>query len=199
MNARCALVLAALCSACAHVPTASAPAIAAISGDDATRLAVLGNWHASGRLAVQSAQGGWNASFDWQQAAPGASIEVHGPFGAGATRIIQTGQSLRIESATGTPLELTPPYAGLDAALRERLGASLPLDQLRYWLLGVPSPAADAPTGGARSFIQAGWSVRTESTMPVANAPVSLPHRLTLEQGTTRIRVLVDAWQVAPP
>ena len=41
----------------------------------------------------------------------------------------------------GLSLNGAPPSDAVVAQLQERLGFELPLDNLRYWLLGVPDPS----------------------------------------------------------
>ena len=165
--------------------------------DAAARVAItsLAGWQATGRVAVRAGADGFSASFDWQEAAGRGVIGVRGPFGAGAVRISRSAERIEIESGGAPPIAVAAPFDALEPELVARLGFPLPLDPLRYWVLGVPDPGR--PSEGAGSdFRQDGWQVTVAEFVPVAGAPGPLPARLTLSRDTTRIRVVVDRWRV---
>ena len=189
-----ALLALAMLGACQTLPP---PAAAPTPGAQAA-LATLDTWRARGRVAVRSTAEGFSASFDWREAAGRGEIDVRGPLGAGAARITRSADSIRIETASGPPLEIAAPFAALESELTARLGFPLPIGPLRYWLLGVPDPAlaSEASAGG---FAQAGWTVALQQFAPVAGAPAPLPSRLVLKREATEIRVLVSTWTVSSP
>jgi outer membrane lipoprotein LolB len=164
----------------------------------ATALAAVDHWQASGRIAVRTAQDGFSAHFDWRQAGARAELGVRGPFGAGAAHLSVGPESIRVESGNEPPLEVPAPFEALEPQLVARLGFPLPLESLRYWILGVPAPSPVA-IGAAPAFDQAGWHVVASQFEAVEQAPGSLPVRLELTRGATRIRVIVDRWQVGVP
>jgi outer membrane lipoprotein LolB len=161
-------------------------------------LASLSDWRARGRVAVRSATDGFSASFDWREAGGRGELGVRGPFGAGATRISRTPDLIRIEAGDSPPLDVPAPFEALEPALTARLGFPLPIEPLRYWVRGVPAPGVPSE-GTAAGFRQAGWSVALAGFVPVAGAPGPLPSRLVLTRAATRIRVIIDAWQVGTP
>lgn len=123
-----------------------------VSGPDAqarSALEALDTWHATGRVAVRAGSDGFSASFDWQEAAGHGELGVRGPFGTGAVHISRSAERIRIESGNGPPLEVAAPFAALEPELVARLGFPLPLDPLRYWVLGVPAPGLPAEGAGA--------------------------------------------------
>jgi outer membrane lipoprotein LolB len=197
MRAPLALAAAFLAASCATTRP-PAPATPALAPEEARALAALGHWRASGRIGVKSRAGGLSASFDWRETVAGSTVEVHGPFGAGATRLTRTSAGLRIEGGGLEPRDYASDDPALADALAARLGAPLPLERLRYWMLGIAAPGT-LVTGARRSFAEDGWTVSVDATVPVATAPAALPRSLTLMQADTRIRVLVDAWDLAGP
>ncbi len=88
---------------------------------------------------------------------------LSGPFGVGALVLKMTPAGLSLNGA--------PPSDAVVAQLQERLGFELPLDNLRYWLLGIPDPGttlrSDAQRSGSRTQLtQAGWSIDYDRYMP---------------------------------
>jgi outer membrane lipoprotein LolB len=174
---------------------ASAPAVREGAPLSSPALVQLVDWRASGRMAVQTESGGFSANFDWRERSGHGEISVSGPFGAGATHISRSDQRIRIDTGRGPPVEVVAPFTDLDPVLTAQLGAPLPLDTLRFWMLGVPAPGLPSDTVSA-GFTQSGWTVHPEQPVTVAGAPAALPHRVTLERDSTRIKVVVDAWTV---
>ena len=183
-----------LLGACAAVRAPVAPPAAG----QADALLELPAWRATGRVAIRTPADGWSASFDWTERDGRGEATVRGPFGAGAAQITRSAESIRIATPRGEPIDVPAPFDALEPALVARLGFPLPLAELRFWLLGVPAPR-QASAGTAGAFDQAGWTVRAEEYAPAAGAPAPLPRRLVLTREGTRIRVVVDRWQVPPP
>ena len=158
-------------------------------------IAAFDGWHATGRVAVRAGGEGFHANFDWRQAGGRGELAVRGPFGAGAARISVDPVRIRIESGSEPPFEALAPFAALEPAVTARLGFPLPLEPLRYWVLGVPAPELPSAGVGA-DFDQSGWHVAVTEFAAVAGAPGPLPARLELTRSSTRIRLVVDHWQV---
>lgn len=151
-------------------------------------------WQAVGRIAVKSGGSGFNASFDWRQRGLDSELIVEGPFGAGRSRLQASPTRIRVESGGVPALEFAPPFDGVAQALLERVGFSVPLQALSFWLRGVPDPElAVTPTDGG-GFQQSGWVIQPEQMQAVSVAPGALPRKVTLTQGAARIRVIVDRW-----
>jgi outer membrane lipoprotein LolB len=155
-------------------------------------------WRATGRLAVKSAAGGFNAHFDWHETGSATDLVVEGPFGAGHARIKATPERISVESGAAGTVELTPPFDGLNAVLTERIGFSVPLHSVGFWLRGVPDPETPV-TAAAAGFVQADWLIQPEGEWMISRAPGTLPKRVTLVQDTTRIRVAIDQWTGGEP
>ena len=166
---------------------------------DPAAIARLETWQATGRLAVRTAQDGFSAHFDWRQVPGDGELSVRGPFGAGAARISIAADRIRIESGSEAPIEIAAPYDALEPVLSTRIGFPLPLESLRYWLLGVPAPGIAVEATGADGFEQSGWRIAARAFGAVAGAPGPLPGQIEMTRGTTRIRVRVDRWRAGTP
>ena len=165
----------------------------------AAALAALREWSAQGRLAVRTDGGGGSGDLDWRQRGDEAVIRVSGPLGAGALEIRWMQDELSVTSRDGTYTQSWRDPAEAERALAGRLGWSFPAGSVRWWLLGVPDPAAPAdwrrgPDGRAAGFLQGGWSVSYERWAEVQG--LVLPVRLVVEGPAARLRVLIDHWRI---
>ncbi|MGO9933129.1 MAG: lipoprotein insertase outer membrane protein LolB [Steroidobacteraceae bacterium] len=149
-------------------------------------------WQLDGRAAAALGAQGWQATLNWRQAGRYAEVHLSGPFGIGALLLRQEPDGLSLNGA--------PPSDEVLSQLQERLGFAMPLDDLRFWLLGVPDP--DSPFAMTRNaqdralhLSQDGWSIAYDRYIKVV-ADV-LPARLTLTRGDVRVRIVIDHWDWA--
>lgn len=152
-------------------------------------------WSASGRLALSAGGEGGSGAFVWEQHEQTSQLDLRGPFGAGALRVVATPDSLSMTDGAGRSLDA----ATARAELLARLGADLPWTSLRYWMLGLPAPdppaeVTDAATAPWRVIEQSGWRIGYDAFTTATG--LSLPQRFTATQGNVRVRVIVDAWSV---
>jgi outer membrane lipoprotein LolB len=147
-------------------------------------------WQLDGRAAVAVGTQGWQATLNWQQRGELSEVHLAGPFGVGALVLTRSPDGLSLNGA--------PPSDAVVAQLQERLGFELPLDHLRFWLLGVPDPAAafDLKRNAqdrASQLTQGDWNIEYDRYMPVAGDV--LPAHLVLSREGVRVRIAVDRWQ----
>jgi outer membrane lipoprotein LolB len=175
-------------SACVTSRPPPAPTPPSLPWDQrAATLQQAGPWQLAGRAAVAVGTQGWQASLDWRQRAADSEIHLSGPLGVGALVITRT--------AAGVSLNGAPPGDAELGQIQQRLGFELPLDDLRFWLLGVPNP--DTPSDvqrndqdRAKELTQDGWTVDYDRYLPVRGD--WLPSRLVLSREGVRVRVVVD-------
>jgi outer membrane lipoprotein LolB len=91
------------------------------------------------------------------------------------------------------------PSDAVQAQVQDKLGFEPPLENLHYWLLGVPNPAYGFEVSRndqdrAKTLTQAGWSVSYERYMPVAAD--LLPTRLVVSRADVRVRIIIDHWDL---
>jgi outer membrane lipoprotein LolB len=180
-----------LLAACAT--TRPKPTPAAPWEERAIALQALSSWQLDGRAAVAVGTQGWQAALNWQQRNDLAEVHLSGPFGIGAL-VLKRGPD-------GLSLNGAPPSEEVLAQLQQRLGFELPLDRLRFWLLGIPDPSAvfelkRNDQDRAAQLTQDGWSIDYDRYMPVS-ADV-LPAHLTLSREGVRVRIIIDRWNFPP-
>jgi outer membrane lipoprotein LolB len=155
-------------------------------------------WQARGRIGVSSAGGGGSGSFEWAQRNDVAKVQIRGPVGIGSVNLMIKGSGpeheLELQTGDGVTLESNAAWAELEA----RLGASLPAWQFQYWLLGRAAPGPHQWSGsqeeGAAVLEQQGWRIDYQRYSDESGA--KLPTRLRAMNGDTRVRIVIDRWQL---
>ena len=161
-------------------------------------LQALDWWTLDGRIAVAVGDDGFSGGLDWSQAGERAEIAFSGPLGGGAFDVEVEGDRLTLRAGGET-------LSGDDARtyIAERFGreGSLPIREMRYWLVGVPAPGAphkETLSGERRlaSLAQSGWQVRYDRYQ--AAGLHALPARIEMTTQGVRLRVAISHWSLPP-
>ncbi|MBS4050033.1 lipoprotein insertase outer membrane protein LolB [Methylomonas rivi] len=145
------------------------------------------NWVLEGRLALVDEKDSVSVSISWRHNELQDDIELVGPLAQGRVRISVTPGQVTVDD--GENLKVF--YGAVDEVLSQQLGVDLPVDSLKFWVLGVNDPrqAYIEQPGG---FYQGNWLVRYKE-MQTVNAG-TLPKRITAEKDKARIKLIVDQW-----
>jgi outer membrane lipoprotein LolB len=138
-------------------------------------------WKLNGKAAVNSGNEGGTATVIWDQYANRYTLEFYGILGHGRTRLESSAQETRLYTAEGPQL-VASDAQGL---LGEYTGWYLPVDNMFYWIRGLPSKhlPIQSLSLNAKSQLQqlqqAGWTITYEEYMQVNG--IWLPQRLNLK------------------
>lgn len=156
-----AIAAAAILAGCVSQPSSTATPRLQWQTHNA-RMLNLQDWHLEGKLGYRSNGNGGSARVDWRQLGERFDVHLSGPFGAGITRIHgDDGGAVLSQAGRGDRLAPTP-----SALTEELFGWTLPVEQLRYWVRGVPDPhlpvaAFRVDAAGTLSYLQQqGWQLR---------------------------------------
>jgi outer membrane lipoprotein LolB len=188
-----ALALVFALAGCQTVPVSPAPSVS--WSVRRPELQALGRFGLNGRVAVAVGNQGFNAGLHWTQSAAVTQLALTGPLGAGGVEITANGDDLSVVTSNGKRLG----NAAARTQLEDKLGFEPPLASLRYWVLGVPDPAAPAAVQldsqqRLTQLTQDGWQIDYTAYMPVGAE--WLPRLLTLRRQDVRVRMVVDGWQL---
>ena len=191
-SAALALLLA-LLSACTSIQTVQPP----MWEQRQSELLEVKNWELRGRMAFRSGQEGGQGKLRWQQTGASSFIHIAGPFGAGAYDLVWEPGRVSVVDAAG---EQSVEYQGADAAeqfLRDQLGWSFPAGSARYWVMGLPDPAAPGEEqfdeeGALLGITQHGWNI-SYKRFAVYDG-IALPTRVSMENGSASLRIAVSKW-----
>ncbi|MFM8517285.1 MAG: lipoprotein insertase outer membrane protein LolB [Nevskiaceae bacterium] len=186
-----ALVLRGLLSACRTLTPSGLP-VTELPANWPERRASLQGWQRyaiEGRVAVQAGDDGFTAALRWAQAEERSTLELQGPLGAGAVRV------------DFSPLQAPLATAAAREALEAQLGFALPIESLRYWLLGVPDPSLAfqefwlESAGRLDSLQQGGWRIDYPRYAMVAGSRVELPETIEIRRDPVRLRLRIARWE----
>ncbi len=157
------------------------------------QLYAIKNWTLDGRIAVKAGKEGWNANLFWEHDGGQERLRIYGPFSQGAVSIILQNHMVYIDEGNGIVTSSRDP----DDLLKKRLGFSVPLGSLRFWVLGLPAPDMEYRAelddkGGLKGFEQQAWVLGFENFENVGN--FVMPQKMTIQGNQVRLRLVVDEW-----
>ena len=162
-------------------------------GERQGALAPLDRWDLEGRVAIDAGRDGYSGSLSWAQDGESLDFRFKGPLGFGGLRIWGGAESLTVKTHKGETFTVTDPERDFGA----RLGWSLPIRSMRYWMAGIPAPGAPfeaAVDGRGRPtrLVQQGWTVTYAEYQTVGG--LELPKRLEIVRDDVRIKVVAERW-----
>jgi outer membrane lipoprotein LolB len=192
-----ALVLAAPLSGCFLSPEEVKPAAAntaqSQSAWDARRGALqqVQNFTLQGRLA-ETGLVSFGGDLSWMQTGRSFEARFYGPLGVGAVSISGMPGAMQVRTKDGT-YETDDPAA----FMQQQFGWSVPVDGLRYWVLGLPAPGKlDAlqldANGRIQSLQQNGFTLEYTQYQPVG--ALELPSRFAIHDAQRGFKVFIDQW-----
>ncbi len=158
-------------------------------------LLAIQSWQLQGKLALRSEQQSGSAQLWWRQNQQRFDLRVTPPFGVGKLRIRGDESEVALYPASGRPLRA----ANAEELLQQTLGWSLPLQSLRFWVLGLPAKATQIELndqGYLHSLVYQGWQVEFIAYEAVAD--LVLPSELFLRYRGLQLRLAIHEWQLAP-
>lgn len=149
-----------------------------------------------GKVAWTHPEDRGSASLTWQQDGEDFGLLLTGPLGQGGVRLQRDADGVHLQTPEGSIHA-----ARAETLLTEVLGFSIPMEQARYWVLGLPAPAGEAGTMRVHGrddydrpadVEQDGWRIRWSDRRLVAGR--ALPRRVQLDRANTRLTLVIGAW-----
>lgn len=200
------LGLTALAAGCATAPTL--PPVenpAATWQARQTELRPITTWKIQGRMAMRTAEEGWQASLNWEREGERHRIDITGPLGHGHLRLTRDDQGAELRDADQHSWRAENP----EQLLYQTTGWLVPLDGLNYWVLGLPLPDVTAsqeldPQGRLKMLSQSGWDIRFLEYTRYGS--LDLPSKLFIKRqgrgtngnpakdATLEVRLVIERW-----
>ena len=167
----------------------------------AVNLDKLDHWKLSGKLAVRQPSDSGSAIINhWIQDGEAYDLALSSSFlGMGSTTLKGVPGFIELTLPSGETYRSGEPEALVEAAT----GWQLPLENLTWWIRGLPSPASDYrllfDNQGTLAMIrQNGWEIRYDRWQTFLASYPALPARITALKEQKRVRLVVSDWQEQP-
>jgi outer membrane lipoprotein LolB len=153
----------------------------------------LAAWKLEGRIGAKMGQEGWNANLFWEHEGGQDRLRIAGPFSQGAVSIIVQSDLVYVNEGNGVVSSSRDP----DEWLKKRLGFTVPLRSLRYWVLGLAAPDAEyqpALDGAGRmmGFEQQGWALAFDGFDRLGE--FLLPKKISIRGHDVVLKLIADEW-----
>jgi len=161
-----------------------------------TSLSGLTEWGFEGRAVINDGRASTKVALHWQQQQGQFEIRLMSFFGQ---------QQARFQGVNDGPVTLFRPgrpslqAAGSMSLMQQELGWALPLDGLRFWVVGVPVPDRladwDVDSRGRLAWLeQDGWRIEFASYQMVSG--FAMPRKMRLYHASLQVRLVLDRWRV---
>ena len=162
----------------------------------AGELSRLRNWSLVGTLAVRSSGGDASrVTLRWRQTRDSYLVRFIGPLGVGLFEVEGSAGEVEARFSDGRSASAASP----EVLLEREIGWSVPLQGLRYWVVGAPAPGGPAPEleiddhGRLARLGQAGWTVVYERYDDLDG--LALPKRIRFSNDAVDATVVVRRWK----
>ena len=158
------------------------------------QIAPLDAWQINGKLGIRSEQESGSAILFWLQRQDYFDIHLSGPLGQGSTRLTGRQGAVSLEIASRGTFKATT----AEALMQQQLGWSLPVENLLWWVRGLPAPHSKSHVqlnddSLLATLEQDQWlveylSYRNENGL-------QLPERIKLTGAGLNITLVIKQWQ----
>lgn len=154
----------------------------------------LDTWKLNGRIFISDVDGAWNARVIWQQQPQDYQLVFNSPVG-GAMRLTGSEQHVTMQTADNQTFTANTP----EQLVREVLNMDIPVQQLHYWIKGIPAPSHQElhyflnKNGQLQQLEQSGWMIDFKRYANING--LSLPEKIFLQNNNYRVKIAVSQWQ----
>ena len=159
-------------------------------------LSQINKWQFNGRFGAKTDTENWNGSINWVQNDLQYKINISGPLSSGSILLQGTENFSQLKLSDDTPFIDTDPQQ----LLQNHTGLKLPVNELRYWLLGLPDPQSKYDTveinenGQLSRLTQNNWEVSFKRYIPINK--LQLPDKIFLVNHEINVRLIIQKWQI---
>lgn len=152
-------------------------------------------WVLQGKLGVRSPAESGSGTLYWLQQQGHYDIRLSGPLGRGATRIQGGPAGVTLEIA-GQP---SSHAISAEELLEQQIGWRLPVDNLLWWVRGLPAPGSPSrlqlnPDSLLARLAQAGWIIEYSRYQDIDGK--RLPQRLQLSGHDMLLTLVITRWDI---
>lgn len=160
------------------------------------RLAAIDHWELRGKMNLRAPGDSQTVRIRWDNQGDNYAIRLSGALGMGATWIRGNEQKVRLEQSGEEPVVAV----SAEDLVYNQLGREIPINELRYWLRGLPAPSPRpkqtrfAPEGVLAYLEQSGWSLKFSDHHLVGSW--NLPGKILASRDDLKLTLLVSEWSL---
>lgn len=158
----------------------------------AKKLRSITRWDIDGAFSVSENNKTNLASYTWRQNNNRYQIAISSSLNLYSVKIYGKPGKVRLQEAQKKAISARSP----EILMQKRLGFSLPLSDLSYWIRGLPAPGSNKKSfdryGHLSHLQQQGWSVQFSNYVQLAKADV--PRTLKISGRGIKIKIVVKHW-----
>ncbi len=152
----------------------------------------LVQWDVEGKLAVYTDEKNNSGLLTWRQRSGYFDLLINGPLGSGQLHIEGT-PGLAIATSNKGRVKAE----SIELLFAQEFGWQFPMQELRYWVRGIPHPQSAAKVtytaeGEAATIEQAGWQVKYNSYAKVTGLP--MPAKMQIIGPDIRLVLVLKSW-----
>lgn len=166
--------------------------------DRSRQLSQFDQWELSGKLAVRQPSDSGTALINhWIQDGEAYDLALSSSFlGMGSTSLKGVPGFLELTLPNGDSYRSNNPEQLVEAAT----GWQLPLENLAWWIRGLPAPGGDFrllfdEQEQLAIIRQSGWEIRYDRWQNFLDDYPELPARITALKGEKRVRMVIGQWR----
>jgi outer membrane lipoprotein LolB len=163
------------------------------------QLTAIKDWQFSGKLGIKAPGESASASIQWQQTGTDYSIQLHGPLGQKSLNIEGNSKKVTLKEKGKTPVTAR----NAEALLKRTTGWNLPLQQLDYWIRGLPSPSSTIQSlqlneqGLIKHLQQKDWKIDYSNYKSFDDQQsLYLPQKLIAHHQELRLTLIIRTWKI---
>lgn len=147
------------------------------------------HWQIDGRLGVVTERDSFSGSINWRHEPGRDLINMAGPLGQGRISLDVTDDQVVVNDG-----EQVRVYRdSVDQLLLRQWGVDVPVQALRFWMLGLAQPRVDYQESEL-GFKQHGWRVIFRQLQEVDGS--WLPRKISMEKNNNKLKLIVDRWEI---
>jgi outer membrane lipoprotein LolB len=153
------------------------------------------SWQIRGAMAAKNKAKGWSAAMSWIQHGPNSyQIRLMGPLGSGTVLIDQKGNTITFQDGSKKIAS-----HNADELLAQQTGIKLPVNNLYYWIRGLPAPGPVAAEHRDQNnhlvqLKQSGYTINFAKYTTVKG--IDLPALIHLEGNGVMVKVVIQNWAI---
>ncbi|MGL5741354.1 MAG: lipoprotein insertase outer membrane protein LolB [Legionella sp.] len=155
----------------------------------------VSSWEIRGAMAAKNKAKGWSTAMNWIQSGPSTyQIRLMGPLGSRTVLIDKKGNTITFQDG---PKKITSHNA--DELLAEQTGIKLPVNNLYYWVRGLPAPGpVEAEHHDQYNHLtqikQSGYTINFNQY--TSEKGIDLPSMIHVEGNGVTVKVVIKKWTV---